>query len=102
EALQIRHRLLQNFEDALTVSNEGERKKLLTIVVVGGGPTGVELSGAIAEMKKYVLQKDFPELDFSEMKIYLLEGTGQTLEAMSDQSSERSLQYLKKLGVTVL
>ena len=74
----------------------------MNIVVVGGGPTGVELSGALAEMKKYVLPKDYPELDFSNMNIYLLEGTGKTLGAMSEQSSERSGKYLEKLGVTVL
>lgn len=102
EALQIRHRLLQNFEDALVTPNAAERRKLLTIVIVGGGPTGVELSGAIAEMKNYVLQKDFPELDFSEMNIYLLEGSSHTLENMGDRSSEQSLTYLQKLGVTVL
>lgn len=74
----------------------------MNIVVVGGGPTGVEISGALAEMKKYVLPKDYPELDFSKMNIYLLEGTGKTLAAMSVKSSERSGKYLERLGVTVL
>ena len=58
EALQIRHRIIQNFEDALTVTDKDELQRLMNIVVVGGGPTGVELSGALAEMKKYVLPKD--------------------------------------------
>jgi NADH dehydrogenase len=71
-------------------------------VVVGGGPTGVELSGALAEMKRYMLPKDYPELDFSGMHIYLLEGMGKTLGAMSAQSSARSGRYLAKLGVKVL
>lgn len=101
EALQLRHKLIQNFEDALHTSNADELIKLMNIVVVGGGPTGVELSGAIAEMKKYVLPKDYPELDFSKMNIYLLEGTGKTLAAMSEQSSSNSLNYLQRLGVTV-
>src|SRR5688572_5231388 len=64
EALQLRHRLIQNFEDAMLAKTDEERQKLMTIVVVGGGPTGVELSGAIAELKRYVLPKDYPELDF--------------------------------------
>ena len=101
EALQLRNRLLNNFEDALTAKDTEELQRLMTIVVVGGGPTGVELSGAIADMKRYQLPKDYPELDFTEMKIYLLEGTGKTLAAMSTKSSERSEKYLEKLGVTV-
>ena len=74
----------------------------MNIVVVGGGPTGVELSGALAEMKKYVLPKDYPELDFSLMNIYLLEGMRKTLGSMSEQSSARSGKYLAKLGVKVM
>lgn len=102
EALQLRHRLIQNFEDALLARNEEELQKLLTLVIVGGGPTGVELSGALAEMKHYVLPNDYPELDFSKMKIYLLEGMSRTLAGMSEKSSEQSKHYLEKLGVTVL
>lgn len=102
EALQIRHRLLQNFEDALLARNEEELNRLMTVIIVGGGPTGVELSGAIADMKRYVLPKDYPELDFSRMKIYLLEGSEKTLAAMSDRSARDSRRYLKKLGVTVM
>ncbi|MBL0057046.1 MAG: NAD(P)/FAD-dependent oxidoreductase [Chitinophagaceae bacterium] len=102
EALQLRHRLLHNFEDALSVKDEAELNKLMTIVVVGGGPTGVELSGAIADMKRFVLPKDYPELDFTRMKIYLLEGTGRTLASMDKRSSEDSRRYLEKMGVTVL
>ena len=102
EALQIRHRLLQNFEDALVVQDQAVVDKLLTVVVVGGGPTGVELSGAIAEMKKWVLPKDYPELDFSRMKIILLEGGPKTLGPMSEKSSAQSRQYLERLGVTVM
>lgn len=102
EALQIRHRLLQLFEDAHAIQNKEELQRLMNIVVVGGGPTGVEVSGALAEMKKYVLPKDYPELDFSQMNIYLLEGAGKTLAAMSEKSSAQSQQYLSKLGVTVM
>ncbi len=101
EALQLRHRLLHNFEDAIDQKDELALQRLMTIVVVGGGPTGVELSGAIADMKRDVLPKDYPEIDFSKMKIYLLEGTDRTLAAMSSKSSEDSRKYLEKLGVTV-
>ena len=102
EALQLRHRLIQIFEDALLAHTKEELISLLTIVIVGGGPTGVEMSGAIAEMRKYVLPKDYPEIDFSLMKIYLLEGTGKTLGAMSEKSSSQSRKYLEQLGVTVM
>jgi NADH:ubiquinone reductase (H+-translocating) len=102
EALQIRYRLLQLFEHAHTVTDPVEMQRLMNIVVTGGGPTGVEVSGALAEMKKYVLPKDFPELDFSKMNIYLLEGTAKTLGAMSEKSSKQSRKYLEKLGVNVM
>ena len=102
EALQLRHKLLHNFEDAVNVKDEKQLQQLMNIVIVGGGPTGVELSGAIADMKKYVLPKDYPELDFGKMKIFLLEGTGKTLGTMSEKSSEDSQRYLEQLGVTVL
>ncbi len=102
EALQLRYRLLQNFEKALTVTNAEELQRLMNIVIVGGGPTGVELAGAVAEMKKYVLPKDYPELDFSMMNIYLLEGAGKTLAAMSEKSSTQSQKYLERLDVKVL
>jgi len=102
EALQLRYRILRNFEKALTTHHEEELKELMQIVVVGGGPTGVEVAGALAEMKKYILPKEYPELDFSRMKIILLEGTAKTLGAMSEQSSARSMKYLARLGVEVM
>ena len=102
EALQIRYSLIQNLENAVRLENGPEKIKNLTIVVIGGGPTGVELSGAFAEMKRYVLPKDYPEIDFSQMKIYLLEGSPKTLAAMSEKSSEDSKRYLEKLGVRVM
>ena len=102
EALQLRQKLIQNFEDALTTKDEMELQRLMNIVIVGGGPTGVELSGALAEMKKYVLPKDYPELDFSKMNIYLVEGAGKTLGTMSEKSSKQSQQYLEKLGVKLM
>lgn len=102
EALQLRYRLLQNLETALTIKDKLELQRLMNIVVVGGGPTGVEISGALAEMKKYVLPKEYPELDFSKMNIYLLEGADKTLAAMSEKSSLQSAKYLNRLGVKVM
>ena len=102
EALQIRYKLLQLFEKAHSIKDQDELQRLMNIVIVGGGPTGVEVSGALAEMKKYVLPKDFPELDFSKMNIYLLEGADKTLASMSEKSSMQSAKYLNKLGVTVM
>ncbi len=102
EALQLRHRILHNFEDAVSTTDPLQLKRLMNIVVVGGGPTGVELSGALADMKRFVLPKDYPELDFTQMNIYLLEGTGKTLASMSEKSSEQSRRYLERLGVNVL
>ena len=93
---------MQNFETAINTNDEKLIEQLMNIVIVGGGPTGVELSGAIADMKKYVLPKDYPELDFTKMKIFLLEGGNKTLATMSEKSSADSRKYLEKLGVTVL
>jgi NADH:ubiquinone reductase (H+-translocating) len=102
EALQLRYRLLQLFETAHTITDPVALQRVMNIVVTGGGPTGVEVAGAVAEMKKYVLPKDYPELDFSNMNIYLLEGGGKTLATMSEKSSEQSKKYLTKLGVKVM
>lgn len=102
EAIAIRNRVLQNLEDALSAETEDERQGLMNIVVVGGGPTGVELCGTFAEMRKTVLPRDFPELDFMKMQIYLVEGGGELLGPMSVPSQEKSLQYIKELGVNVI
>ena len=102
EALRLRHHLIQIFENALEEKDPGKYKALLTVVIVGGGPTGVELAGAIAEMKRWVLPKDYPELDFSQMSIFLVEGLPKILANMSEKSSEKSKKYLAELGVTVL
>lgn len=102
EALGLRNRLLQNFEDALTVENEDDRQGLLNIVVVGGGPTGVEVSGTLAEMKRHILPKDYPELDFNAMQVYLVESSPEVLDVMSDGASKNAKKYLNELGVVVI
>ncbi len=100
EALQIRNTLLQHFEDAVATKSTNS-EKLLSVVIVGGGPTGVELSGALAEMKNDSLPFEYPELDFTKMNIYLLEGTSKLLGNMSYVSSKKAREYLAKLGVIV-
>lgn len=102
ESLALRNKILQNLEDALNTDNEEERTSLMNIVVVGGGPTGVEISGTLAEMKKQILPKDYPELDFSKMNITLIEGSAHTLNVMADVSKIKSQKYLEKLGVEVI
>ncbi len=101
EAIFLRNRVLQNLEDALTTEDPLEREGLMNMVVVGGGPTGVEVSGTLAEMKKIILPKDYPELDFNLMKIYLFESSSEVLEVMSDQASVKGKEYLEKLGVII-
>ncbi len=101
EALFLRNKILSNFEKAINEMDEALRRSLLNIVVVGGGPTGVEVSGALSEMRKYVLPVDFPELDFNQMTISLLEAGPKLLPGMSEASSRKAEDYLKKLGVQV-
>jgi len=102
EALSLRNKILQNFEDALVEPDEKKQKELLNIVVVGGGPTGVEVSGTLAEMKKFILPKDYPELDFSKMGIYLIEAGSRILGGMTEKSAAIARHYLERLGVNVL
>lgn len=101
EAIQLRNRILQTFEDAVITKNPEELQYILNFVIVGGGPTGVELAGALSEMKKNILPKDYPDKDFSKLTIYLLEGSPNVLNAMSDDSKKVSRQYLEQLGVIV-
>ena len=101
EAIHVRNRILESFERAILTSNHEEQSELMSVAVVGGGPTGVELSGAIAEMKNNVLFKDYPELDFKLMKIHLYEAGPRLLNGMSEKSGERAVEFLTKLGVKV-
>lgn len=98
EAINIRNEILLGFEKYIS-SEAGEKEALLNIVIVGGGPTGVELSGAFAEMKKNILPKDYPRIDFSGMNVILVEGSNHTLNSMSDTAKRASEKYLKELGV---
>lgn len=100
QAIALRNRILLNFEESLSVKPE-ERTPYQNIVIVGGGPTGVETAGALAEMKKNVLPKDYPDYDFSNIKIYLVEGLPFTLAPMSDTARKASRQYLEELGIEV-
>ena len=102
EALNIRSYVLQNLEEAVLRKNYHDRERFLNFVVVGGGPTGVELSGAIAEIQLHMLKKDYPELSQNDMKVYLVEGTGKILAALSEKSSQDADRYLRDLGVNVL
>lgn len=101
EAIQLRNRILQTFEDALNTTDSDKLQSLLNFVIVGGGPTGVELAGALSEMKRYILPKDYPDKDFSKLTIYLLEGAPHTLSPMSNGSQKMSQKYLEELGVIV-
>jgi NADH dehydrogenase len=101
EALKLRNVILENFEYALVAENIGETSKNLDIVIVGGGPTGVELAGALADLRNDVLPKDYPEIDFEKMNIRLIESSPSLLGAMSKKASQLSEKYLKQLKVDV-
>lgn len=101
EALYLRNTILSDYEKALTTIDYEERQGYIDIVIVGGGPTGVELAGALAEMKKYVIPKDYPEMNYEEIDIHLIQAAGQLLNGMSEESSQKSLKYLRDLGVQV-
>ncbi|MEQ9423448.1 MAG: NAD(P)/FAD-dependent oxidoreductase [Cyclobacteriaceae bacterium] len=101
EALDLRSLILQNFEEALLTNDVSEREKFMNLVIVGGGPTGVELAGALAELKKLVLPKDYPDLDFRRMQVHLIEGTSALLNTMSSNASEGALDFLENMGVQV-
>ena len=102
EAMGLRNALLDNFERALTCATDTERQELLNVVIVGGGATGVEIAGALSEMKNYVLPKDYPDLPTSLMHIYLIEAGQRLLPALSEESSAKVEQYLRTMGVNVL
>ena len=102
DALQMRNILLQTLEQASITTDETLRKKLLTIVVAGGGPTGVEVAGMLGELRRDILYKDYPELLQSAGEIYLVDGGSRLLAQMSEQSHQDALKALKRLGIKVL
>lgn len=102
EALNLRSLILQNMEEALIEKDASRRDSLMNFVVVGGGPTGVELSGALAELRMHVLPKDYAELNVTQMAIYLIEGSSKLLGTMSESASRKAKYFLTEMGVIVL
>lgn len=101
ESMNLRNVLLQNIEKALVSDDEERRNALLTVAIVGGGPSGVEIAGVLAEMKRYVLPKDYPYLDSSLFRIHLLDASPRLLQAMSERSSETAARGLREMGVEI-
>lgn len=101
QSLNLRSLILENFEQALLTDDLHERDALMNFVIVGGGPTGVELAGALAEIKKGILPKDYPDLDTRRAQINLIQSGERILPAMSEQASRKAEQFLERLGVNV-
>jgi NADH:ubiquinone reductase (H+-translocating) len=101
EALDIRSLMLQNLEKALLTNNDLDKDSLMGIVIVGGGPTGVELAGALAELKADILPKDYPDLDMRVMDIHLLDANARLLKEMSEKTSQKALDALREMGVDI-
>lgn len=102
EALFIRNKIIFNYERAINTVDIELRKSMMNVVIVGGGPTGVELAGAMAGLRNNVLPKDYPQLNFQNMKVVLAEAGPILLAGMSPQASQKALEYLQRLGVEVL
>jgi NADH dehydrogenase len=102
EALDLRSLILENIEASLMIKNARKRQGLLNIVIAGAGPTGVELAGAIGELKQKILPKDYPTIDFSLMNVYLVQSRDRVLPALSEKSSKIVKKYLEELGVTIV
>ena len=101
EALDFRSYILQNLELAVMEESETKKAELLNIAIVGGGPTGVEMAGALAEMKRHVLPKDYPELNIDRMQISLFQRSDRVLEMLDPSLSEKAMKYLQGFGVNV-
>ncbi|WP_372919539.1 NAD(P)/FAD-dependent oxidoreductase [Salegentibacter sp.] len=101
QALNIRSLILENLEQAVITDDPEKRKALLNFVLVGAGPTGVELSGAIAELRNHIVPKDYPDIDPNEMNIHLLEGLDRVLPPMSENASKKAHRFLEELGVHI-
>ena len=101
QSLNLRSLILENFEDALLTSNLNERNALMNFVIVGGGPTGVELAGALAEIKKGILPTDYPDLDTRLAQIHIIQAGDCILKGMSENASKKAEDFLEKLGVNI-
>lgn len=101
QSLNIRSLILENFEQAVLTKDSAEKNTLINFVLVGGGPTGVELAGALAEMKKEILQKDYPDLNIDRMEINLIQSGDRILNTMSEKSSKEAQDFLENLGVKI-
>ncbi len=101
QSLNIRSLILENFEQAVLTKDIADKNSLINFVLVGAGPTGVELAGALAEMKKAILQKDYPDLDVSKMEINLVQSGDRILNTMSENSSQAAENFLQSLGVKI-
>lgn len=101
EAMKLRNTILRNLELALTEEDPARKQALMNIVVVGGGASGVEIAGAVAEMKKNIIARDYPDLDSSQMHIYLVNAVDRLLSAMDPVSSKRAERDLKELHVHI-
>ncbi len=99
EALFLRNAVFEDYERALTADGYDDRQRFLDIVVVGGGATGVEVAGSLAEMKRHIIGKDYQELDRDEIQIHLIHGDPRVLSAMSPEASAKAEQFLSELGV---
>ncbi len=102
QSLNIRSLILENFEQAVLTKDQCDRNCLMNFCLVGAGPTGVELAGALAEMKKAIFQKDYPDLDISQMQINLIQSGDRILNTMSEKASANAEKYLVELGVNLL
>jgi NADH:ubiquinone reductase (H+-translocating) len=102
EALNLRSLILQHFEEALLQETEEQRQAYLNFIVVGGGPTGVETAGALAELKHHVLPNDYPELNLKKMEVFLVEANPRILKSMSENASYKASLFLKDMGVKVI
>ena len=102
EALYIRNKIISNYERAVNIADVNIRKPMMNVVIVGGGATGVELAGAMAGLRNNVLPKDYPQLNFKNMKVVLAEAGPALLAGMSPEASQKALEYLRSLGVEVL
>ena len=101
QALNLRSLILENLEQAVITEDLKKRKKYLRFVLAGAGPTGVELAGGIAELKLNVLPRDYPDMDFDDMEIHLIEGADRILPPMSEKASKEATKFLNKLGVQI-